>query len=158
VLLDHSWIDEARTAARDQRWTTAVQQGLNGWSKSHDVAQLVRNNVPTIAPRHVRLIDHQPFARYMELTAHFDYFVLTHHGSYNGSIVDMAARGATVLAPRGMARPAHVSLGLVQQVAGAKAAVELIKAGQRMPGRREHMTEMAEVARIMEEEFARRLG
>lgn len=52
-------------------------------------------------PDWVRPIPVMPYLDYLRATARMAAFVVTHPGSYNHSIVDMAARGTRVFAPKG---------------------------------------------------------
>ena len=110
VLLDHAWLPYAGT---DFNWCPRLRQ----WLHDRMAAQLIRSPDSYAAQRCAQLLrsgctseEHLPpgwqaiaetgYPQYLEATAHFQNFIVTHPGSYEHSIIDMAARGIRVLVPQ----------------------------------------------------------
>jgi len=91
VLLDHQWIE--RGVQTDLPLYRCVSQ-------MNEVAQLRRpGRESQLAPDWVITIPKAGYIDYLDATACYETFILTHPGSYEHSIIDMAARGARVFVP-----------------------------------------------------------
>lgn len=105
VLIDHDWPDQSfvdRGLCRGQE----IKAALAPLADRFAFRQL--GGYPTLSPLPpwVTPLEARPFPEYLEATARFGTFVVTHTESWGHSIVDMAARGIRVLAPRGFVGPA----------------------------------------------------
>ena len=99
VLLDHSWIEGGTP--------TDLCAKLYSWlSWSRIIAQLRRSGHESLEPPSwVQSIPESNYPAYLEATKQYETFILTHPGSYEHSIIDMAARGIRVLVPTVNGRP-----------------------------------------------------
>ena len=112
VLLDHLWPNWLGT---EREWTVRLYTWLEQLGRTQDVAQVAlqstdparagavaqsRTFVDGQAPSWVQGLTLQTYYPYLEATAAYETFVVTHAGSYNHSVLDMAARGIRVLVPR----------------------------------------------------------
>ncbi len=127
VLLDHSW-PISLLRGPQELWYNKLYPWLEPLKDSRKIGQLRRTNVdidpdvnwklksdPIISlqgrkladafkgqipvPDWVQSIPECCYPEYLERTAPYENFVLTHPGSYEHSIIDMAARGIKVLVP-----------------------------------------------------------
>jgi hypothetical protein len=95
VLLDHLW---PSTIGTDRDWTPRLYSWLYG--REH-VAQLLRPGADEnhVYPPWIKQIPLCGYEEYLEATAPYETFILTHPESYECSIIDMRARGTRVLVP-----------------------------------------------------------
>lgn len=95
ILLDHPWLP-FRGTRKDL--CPQLYGLLAGRSQ---VSQLTRSNHDTdhVYPGWISQVQEQGYPGYLDATATAETFILTHPGSYEHSIVDMAARGTRVLVP-----------------------------------------------------------
>ena len=92
ILLDHQW---SHTKEHED-----MCHLLYGWFESHQIAQLRRPVCEAIpVPDWVHSINITDYRNYLLQTAQYETFIVTHRGSYEHSIIDMAARGTCVLVP-----------------------------------------------------------
>ena len=113
VLIDHCW-QEFRYGMPQWERTQEVVDLLAGSSRR--VGRLIRSadEEDLLAPG-MEALGVMPFRDYLRRTAPYESFVVTHKGSYNGSIVDMAVRGVRVVAFRGFVPQAMVrDLGVIE--------------------------------------------
>ena len=107
LLLGNSIIKTANTILLDHQWSNTDKHEdiccmLYKWLKlyNHPVAQLRRPAVEAIEiPIWVHSIPLTNYIDYLTQTASYETFIITHRGSYEHSIIDMAARGIRVLVP-----------------------------------------------------------
>ena len=115
VLLDHSSQVELLRGP-EELWCSKLHSWLGDYAKTHKVAQLRRNNVDvnpegvlqgqSIGPQSIQQlpewvgsVPEACYPEYLERTAPYENFILTHPGSYEHSIIDMVARDIRVLVP-----------------------------------------------------------
>lgn len=98
VLLDHVWLPFCGT---ERDWTERLHQWLAPVVDRHPVGQLKRGGYEAAEqfPPWVVSIPEAGYPDYLRATAEYETFILTHPGSYEHSIADMAARGIRVLVP-----------------------------------------------------------
>jgi hypothetical protein len=93
ILLDHGWIENGKK--------TDCLSSLYEWlepMQSRTVGQLRRQRSETVPPpAWVHSIQEGSYPAYLAQTATYETFIVTHFGSYEHSIIDMAARGIRVL-------------------------------------------------------------
>jgi hypothetical protein len=106
VLLDHAWgwTDGSKCDGEDPNlWCNRLYQWLAPHKDLRVVAQLERPAHEEMAgitiPNWVRRVPGAFYPDYLRATAPYENFVMTHPGSYEHSIIDMAARGIRVLVP-----------------------------------------------------------
>ena len=110
VLLDHVWLPIVGTP---MDWCPRIRQWLDGYATAqltkpeqayagHRCAQLCRGGCEAEEqlPFGWRGIPEMSYPSYLAATATFENFIVTHPGSYEHSIIDMAARGIRVLVPQ----------------------------------------------------------
>lgn len=99
ILLDHPW--------QERGVQTDISPFLWNWLlPGHCLAQLARTGHEAgSCPCTVWRIPETNYLDYLEATKSFETFILTHPGSYEHSIIDMAARGIRVLVPARDGRP-----------------------------------------------------
>jgi len=100
ILLDHGWIENGRRTD----WADRMYEWIDEL-RDKTVAQLRRSRGCEEPPAWVESIPEMSYPQYLARTATFETFVVTHPGSYEHSILDMAARGIRVLVPRHDGRP-----------------------------------------------------
>lgn len=93
ILLDHRWPDPL-PAGRD--WSDRLWNFFAEHTGRY-VAALDRCDSPL--PEFIQRIPCQRYEDYLAATARFERFIVTHHGSYNHSAVDMGLRGTQVIVP-----------------------------------------------------------
>ena len=102
VLLDHVWGPYDGT---DNDWSNR----LYDWLKSgyRWVAQLRRggHDEKHHFPPGIIQIAERGYPQYLSATAGYENFIVTHPGSYEHSVIDMAARGTRVLVPLQAGKP-----------------------------------------------------
>jgi hypothetical protein len=101
ILLDHGWIEKGKVTD----WLPRLYEWLAPL-KDRTIAQLrhpLCESVPL--PPWVHSIPQANYPTYLAQTATYETFIMTHPGSYEHSIIDMAARGIRVLVPFGDGRP-----------------------------------------------------
>lgn len=103
ILIDHDW----RSAATALDRTAEICDAILPFADDVLVAQCERNFEPRYG-QSFEAVPQLPYLRYLSATDRFEYFVVTHKGSYNGAVVDMAARGTKVIAPEGHLTPSQV--------------------------------------------------
>ena len=105
VLLDHMW---PTPDARDS-WRQCLDaiEPIRGRLDVHQIAR--GTELQEERPAWVRPLAAVGYPAYMAATAEFESFVVTHAGSYNHSIVDMATRGVRVVSFPGMMSPRMAS-------------------------------------------------
>jgi hypothetical protein len=102
ILLDHGWIEEGVR----MDWCEHLYRWLTPLAPGRLVAQLRRADHETgDPPPWVRSIREASYPSYLAETAPFETFLVTHPGSYEHSIIDMAARGSQVFVPSWEGRP-----------------------------------------------------
>jgi len=154
VLLDHAW--QAYVSGPSD-WTHEVYRALEPLAGTRRIGQCMRYDMFN-PPPFVEPVGPWPFRTYMAATAPFETFVVTHRGSYNGSIVDMAARGKRVVARRGYVHPEMVRrLGVLEVDSGEDLVRALDAPWTPAPCVRDHLTDMRVAARIMDAWFRRLL-
>lgn len=121
VLLDHAW---GWIPGYDNFEGDPPNLWLNrfyDWLKDYDgaVGQMespVNEKMSNIViPDWVQKIPNSFYPEYLKLTAPFENFVMTHPGSYEHSIIDMAARGIRVLVPTPTMPHYHVDGWAIQR-------------------------------------------
>lgn len=92
ILLDHLW-PGGTNELHHELWSV-----LESLQEFYDIAQLQRLESESI-PAFIRRIPLLPHPDYLEATAEFERFIVTHIGSYNHTAVDMAMQGAQIFVP-----------------------------------------------------------
>jgi hypothetical protein len=101
VLLDHGWPDNA---GKSSDWLPRLYNWLDPISASA-IGQLCRSGYEDHMPSWVTPIPETNYLAYLKATDSYETFIMTHPGSYEHSIIDMAARETRVLVPRHNGRP-----------------------------------------------------
>ncbi len=98
VLLDHTWLQYGGT---NKLWCDRLYQWLEPLKDSRMVGQMRRPNhdVGHTFPDWLKAVPETNYPNYLNLTAPYENYVLTHPGTYEHSIVDMVARGIRVMVP-----------------------------------------------------------
>ena len=96
ILLDHVWAPVENSPVN---WCPKLYEWLRGWPGK--VSQLRRGGHERAEhfPDWVEQIPEAFYPQYLDATAPFETFILTHPGSYEHSVLDMTARGIRVLVP-----------------------------------------------------------
>lgn len=154
VLVDHSWPPLIGSPLECSRMVLDVAENID----DRRVAQIVREAMtrtkpfPSGSPEKSSLekIPLLPYVSYLEATDPFETFIVTHSGSYNGAIVDMAARGARVLAMPNHVRPSQIQAMNIRTFTSAEELFQLLAepAGQ-IP--EPALTPLTEAVRRMDE-------
>jgi glycosyltransferase involved in cell wall biosynthesis len=93
ILIDHPWKVGAC-------WNERLWEWLEPLKKSRIVGQLRRpEHEKEMLPSWIQSIPLSNYPDYLKSTAPYENFILTHLGSYEHSVIDMAARGIRVLVP-----------------------------------------------------------
>ena len=121
ILLDHPW------PTKDAGWTQRLYDALRPLARTTRIAQMERGR--GLIPEWIERVPIQRYEDYLAATADFGYFVMTHHGSYNAALVDMAARGMTCMAAREDGLLAHFKFLGVRPIATAEDVVSIVSAG-----------------------------
>ncbi len=102
ILLDHAWIPHLGT---EKEWTARIIEWLSLLKDEYEICKIsVPLESDLVYPAWVKRLELLPYLEYLEATRHFETFVVTHLGSYNHSIVDVAGRGIRVLSPPNFTR------------------------------------------------------
>ena len=98
ILLDHIWPNYCGT---DKEWSSRIYEWLEPYADRYSVAQLRRSGCAAFEnfPSWVTPIAEKPYIEYLDITAHYETYILTHFGSYEHGVIDMAYRGTRVLVP-----------------------------------------------------------
>ena len=152
LLLDHVWEPYVGTEAEctQELWDT-----LGPFSGTLKVSQLL-GRFKVAIPNWVQGIPVLPYKEYLRATSRFGAFIMTHRGSYEGSIPDMLLRGIRVLALQRHVRQEYIDLG-VEAFTDVKSLVEsalIWKAPSPCRG----ATPMGEAVSIMDKKFRQILG
>ena len=118
ILLDHAWgwsNDGSKYkdgAEPDPNlWCSRLYEWLYSLKDSVVIGQLERPTHEELAnlnvPNWVQKIPGAFYPEYLRMTAPYENFIMTHPGSYEHSIIDMAARGIRVLVPTPTERHSH---------------------------------------------------
>lgn len=106
VLLDHhwSWTDGYTiNGPNPNLWCARLYEWLESIKDWTVIGQMESPNHERISgvpiPSWVKRIPNSFYHEYLKATAPYENFIMTHPGSYEHSIVDMAARGIQVLVP-----------------------------------------------------------
>jgi hypothetical protein len=105
VLLDHAWGwlpgYDNYVGSPPNLWLNRFYDWFQGYKGVVGQLESVNNEErsKTVIPDWVKKIPNSFFTDYLKLTAHFENYVMTHPGTYEHSIIDMAARGIRVLVP-----------------------------------------------------------
>jgi len=98
ILLDHQWLSHTDKSLTDR--SRLFYEWMEPLKVSHTFAQLRRSNCEWMEPPPwMRSIPEIGYPAYLDETAGYETFILTHHGSYEHSVIDMVARGTRVLVP-----------------------------------------------------------
>jgi hypothetical protein len=96
ILLDHAW--EENTP--DRLWCGKLYEWLEPLKDSVKIAQLLRPAIKADPyPSWVHPIPELGYVDYLEQTATYENYIMTHPESYGHSVIDMVARGIRVLVP-----------------------------------------------------------
>jgi hypothetical protein len=99
--LDHAWIEKGTSTD----WLPKLYEWLEPL-KDRTIAQLRHPLCESVAlPLWVYSVPQVNYPAYLDQTASYETFIMTHPGSYEHSIIDMAARGIRILVPFGDGRP-----------------------------------------------------
>jgi hypothetical protein len=105
ILLDHAWLLDKNT---DRDWCGRLYEWLEPLNDSgRHIAQMQRGG-HEVAERFtpwVKILPETGYPQYLAQSATYETFILTHPGSYEHSIIDMAARGIRVLVPMMEGKP-----------------------------------------------------
>jgi|GEM_PF-6572502 len=148
ILLDHWWPGNKGPV------TDELYRHLELLGETFEVYQFERH-CPELIPSWVQRIETCPFDQYVQRTAGFRFFVMTHPGSYNGSVVDMAARRCWVLALRGVPLPDHITSGLVRVFDDLSSLVGFISSSPPAPPVPESITPFDVAVDIMDRAIRR---
>ncbi|MFA5766398.1 MAG: hypothetical protein WC919_00555 [Candidatus Paceibacterota bacterium] len=98
ILLDHVWPPYCGT---NKEWSLQLYNWLTPCKHRFSISQLRRCGCATSEnfPRWVMPIAEKSYTDYLDATSHFETYILTHPGSYEHSVIDMAYRGTRVLVP-----------------------------------------------------------
>jgi hypothetical protein len=155
VLLDHWW--QAHTDV-DTTWTMNLYAALEAMEPRPRVAQLERFAWKDEAiPDWVERVPVLSYEDYLQATSGFRYFVMTHRGSYNATVVDMAARRIHVLAPRFMGLKDHFDCGIATETPSPAAVVDFIREAPLSPPIPTAVTPIAKAVSVMDRHFRERL-
>lgn len=105
ILLDHAWGWEPGYDNFDGDPPNLWIKRFYEWFKDYDgiVGQMespINEKMSNIViPDWIKKVPNSFYEEYLKCTASFENFVMTHPGSYEHSIIDMAARGIRVLVP-----------------------------------------------------------
>jgi hypothetical protein len=103
ILLDHSYANPAGTFAEQDRsnrlWQARLVEWLTPLCGTRRFAQLQRRDCGGDTPDWIDRVPWCGYPEYLRLTAPYENFIMTHPGSYEHSVIDMAARGIKVLVP-----------------------------------------------------------
>jgi hypothetical protein len=98
ILLDHVWPSYCNT---NKEWSPRLYDWLMPYKHQFTISQLQRGGCATSEnfPKWVTPIKEKPYIDYLDITSNFETYILTHPGSYEHSVIDMAYRGTRVLVP-----------------------------------------------------------
>jgi hypothetical protein len=98
ILLDHVWPPYCGT---NKEWSPRLYNWLTPLKHRFAISQLRRGGCSASEnfPNWVAPIEEKPYTEYLDITARFETYILTHPGSYEHSVIDMAYRGTQVLVP-----------------------------------------------------------
>ena len=105
-LLDHSWPEYKDERWQDEETVLTVLREVHpnakvckfAFSRRDVAAPKVSHD--DLMPSWVDPIPPLPYLEYLDRTKQFGTFIVTHHGSFNHTIVDMAARGIRVISSK----------------------------------------------------------
>jgi len=111
ILLDHAWQPRLGT---ESEWTNRLIDWVEPLKDECKIAKLVSSTEKDfVYPDWLETIKPTTYFDFLDKTRQFETFIITHMGSYNHSIVDMAGRGMRLLAPHGFTHDDVVdSLGI----------------------------------------------
>ena len=98
ILLDHVWPPYCGTT---KEWSPRLYNWLMPYKHRFAISQLRRGGCAASErfPKWITPIEEKPYTEYLDATASFETYILTHQGSYEHSVIDMAYRGIRVLVP-----------------------------------------------------------
>ncbi len=157
ILLDH----DSKCPEAHYNWNQIIWAELaKHRDQLPDIHQLARWGTPH--PDFISLLPVLPHLEYLEQTAEFETFVCTHAGSYNHTVVDMAARGMRVIVPRTITTfvpPSLVDLFDMVVCDDVESIVEECLLPARQPDwKMDRTTDLDEVVRMMDAKFCEALA
>jgi len=110
ILLDHIWLYWWKQNKNDWEISKDIYKWLYEIKDKYEIACLVKEHKDhagdwskehlKVLPSFIKPIFSSNYVDYLKATEKYEYFILTHAGSYNYSIIDMIARGIKVLVPK----------------------------------------------------------
>lgn len=157
LLLDHPHPWKAKPV--DEAWCAELYSALKPLKGKVRVAQMQRPTARDDSPglRWAESIPQLPYEEYLTATAPFTHFVMTHKGSYNGTVLDMAARGTVCMGPGAIGHPDHYGLLGMVGVETGEAVLEALKSEKAPRPRPRAASSMKRVVQIMNKVLRRRL-
>jgi hypothetical protein len=151
ILLDHMWPPYHRT---QKEWSQYLYEWLSSYRKHAkcSISQLRRGGCESIEkfPPWVTPIPEKPYTEYLDATAHFETYILTHPGSYEHSVIDMAYRGTRVLVPVMHGQPfipkSTIERLNLQTFTSRLDLLALLRAPTQVKHNRQSFTDAAEIA------------
>jgi hypothetical protein len=101
ILLDHDIADFWYYRHPSLDWNERIWEWVKPFKDTHKIYQIQRHEKDATPDFITRLPHCQP-AEYLDLTKRMETFILTHHGSYNHTAVEMIARGIRTLVPHAL--------------------------------------------------------
>ena len=95
ILLDHIWQPDLGTW---RELSPSLYEWFEPCHTKYSISQLKRDPTENF-PNWVLPITAKAYPIYLDSTAHFETYILTHPGTYEHSVLDMAYRGTRVLVP-----------------------------------------------------------
>ncbi|MFA5767541.1 MAG: hypothetical protein WC919_06480 [Candidatus Paceibacterota bacterium] len=98
ILLDHIWPSYCGT---NKELSPRLYDWLEPYKNRFSISQLRRCGCAASEnfPKWIIPIEEKPYTDYLDATSYFETYILTHPGSYEHSVIDMAYRGTRVLVP-----------------------------------------------------------
>jgi hypothetical protein len=98
ILLDHIWAPYWGT---EKELSPQLHQWLGDCREQFTISQLKRSGCENMEnfPDWITPLPEKRYVEYLDATAHFNTYILTHPGSYEHSVIDMVYRGTRTLVP-----------------------------------------------------------
>lgn len=98
ILLDHDIVEFWYYRRADLDWNPRIWKVMEQFKDTHKIYQLARHPLDQ-TPDFITKIPHCDPEEYLRLTGGMETYVITHHGSYNHTAVEMMCRGIRTLVP-----------------------------------------------------------
>jgi len=149
ILLDHHWLNGPND------WTRQIIDVLaQEFQGSREIAKLFVSGMPH--PETIKILPKMAFFKYLEETAAFETFIVTHKGSYNATVIDMLARGIRVLSPEGFVPGYNIRRFGIQTFTTLEQMIALLKEpyNSEIGGKNRGLcTDMGDAVKIMDSKF-----